>query len=134
MSDDSFYINDIIGNFAKYMCCTSSTEATVIKNYSRGKLSPILCGFPRHDFLLKKYREYRKKNDRPKCIFITFHYRTRLNGTYVMDINNLLNSYGLKKLHESGVKIFFLPHAALIDKVKMFNVPKYVEVPLNVPF
>ena len=50
------------------------------------------------------------------------------------DIKGLLNSRELKEMADSGVKVYFLPHASMIGKVRQFNVPEHVEIPVNKPF
>ena len=77
-----------------------------------------------------------QKNDHPKRLFISFHWR--LNGVssngYLKNINELLNSKELKNLANSGINIWFLPHAKFMKHIKLFKVPSYIEVPIGKPF
>ena len=127
--DDSFYISGTISSEAKYMLATSNGEYKVLTRYSKGKLTPIILGFPRHDTLLEK-NTLRSSVEHKKQVFISFHWR-RGGGTsrYFNDINNFLASEKLKQLHDSGVSIVFLPHAKFLNKLSQFKIPSWVKIP-----
>ena len=55
--NDSDYLENIIGKMARYICCSSKEELSLVKDYTNGKMTPIPSGFPRHDTLLEKYRK-----------------------------------------------------------------------------
>lgn len=77
-------------------------------------------------------------------MFISFHWRVGgnldysmeafLKSSYLKDINALLNSRELKNIVDSGIHVCFLPHARFMKYLKVFKIPKYIEVPKNKPF
>lgn len=140
--DFSHYMKSIVNDVAKYACCSSEEEASIIKQYSSRNVIPLAFGMPRHDFLLEK-DILAQKTKKPKCVFISFHWRRgkydkkeqEFKGSrYLYDINKLLNDSALKNLVDEGVKVMFLPHARFIKYLDLFAIPSWIDVPKNIPF
>ena len=72
--DDGSYLRNTIGNWAKYVLCTSKWEKEILDGYSHGKFKTLMFGFPRHDVLLYKYSQLDLES-KPKQVFISFHWR-----------------------------------------------------------
>ena len=140
--NDDFYWQTLVGKVSKWACCTSDDEHKVVDTYSKKSVTPIVTGFPRHDFLLEKHRKY-MSTPHPRRIFISFHWRKNLDekqdkfaaSDYLKDINNLLGCNEMKELaNKSGTKIWFLPHARIMKFLRFFKIPDYVEVPKDKQF
>lgn len=136
----SHYMKTAINPSAKYTCCSSKWESKLISEYSGGRAVPLVVGMPRHDSLLYKDN---LRNSTQKCVLVSFHWRRGkynsdknafLKSKYLQDINELLNSKDIKELCESGTRVMFLPHARFMKYLKLFNVPRWVEVPVDKPF
>ena len=137
--NDDFYFSQILNNYTEFSCCASEVERELLNIYSKGKIQPILCGFPRHDILLRKHQSSR--NPGKKSVFCEFHWRpdikTRsdmMKSQYRSDINAILNSPQARMMQESGVKLYFLPHAKYMHLLECFNIPNWITVPSDRPF
>ena len=81
--------------------------------------------------------------DRPKRIFINFHWRMGecdrsktefLRSSYLKDINQMLNSEEIHQLTNDGVEVIFFPHARFMKYINLFKIPSYVKVPIKMQF
>lgn len=102
-----------------------------------------MCGYPRHDILIQKYRKFLETNPASKSVLIQFHWRYGdidqsrekfMSSQYLDDINSLLNYKGMENLVQEGWKIRFLPHARFKKYLDCFSIPDYIEVPRECQF
>lgn len=104
-----------------------------------------LTGFPRHDKLLEKDRNYRESFPNRKSILIMPTWRPYLLGAvksgterelirdfeksnYFIFWSNFLKSEYLKNIAEKGINIDFFPHANVKQYLDKFNLPSCINV------
>lgn len=56
MYDCSEYYKNRLAKCVGYVSCTSDEEADVVNQYTDGKVTTLVTGFPRHDLILRKSR------------------------------------------------------------------------------
>lgn len=142
LGSENYMRNSIFGNMAHVVVTNNPIEIGLASKWSDYNFRKILAtGLPRHDLLLEKDETRRSSPDHQKSVFISFHWRWDLrdmekfkDSRYLYDVKRLLADSRWRELSDSGVKIRFLPHHCFMDRIELFEVPDFMEMPLDTPF